>query len=401
MARTLCVIALLAWAAFAPAASAAGLPAVQRSLDRQMSRSGPAAGAYVVDLDSGAVLYARNADVPRVPASVQKLYTTSTALLRLGAGGRLSTTAEAAQAPDASGVLDGNLYLRGGGDPTFGTREARRLAATLELQGLTEVTGRVVGDESAFDSLRGGPASGYATSMWVGPLSALSFNRGLTGHRRPTFQVNPPRSAARAFDRALERRSIAVAHAARAGVAPAGVLTLATQASATITDLIDRTNRPSDNFMAETLLKALGARFGGAGSTAAGARVVRSTVARFGARPDVVDGSGLSRGDRTSPRDVVRLLEGMASTGDAGAFQDSLPVAGISGTLWDRMRQSPARGRCRAKTGSLSTASALAGYCDSRAGARVAFAFLMNGVAPYWVRPRQDAMTSVLARYSP
>ena len=144
----------------------------------------------------------------------------------------------------------------------------------------------------------------------------------------------------------------------------------------------------------------LGARFGAAGSTAACATVVRGEAARFGARPQVVDGSGLSRADRTTPRDVVRLLAGVRDDAVAGpAFVASLPVAGRSGTLSTRMRGTAARRRCRAKTGTLSDVSALAGYCESTAGRRIAFAFLMNGVSPYAARQLQDRMTVALARY--
>ena len=83
------------------------------------------------------------------------------------------------------------------------------------------------------------------------------------------------------------------------------------------------------------------------------------------------------------------------------AFGASLPVAGRSGTLYDRMRRTAARDRCQAKTGTLHDVSALAGYCETTAGARVAFAILMNYVNPYAARRLQDRMVSALARYSP
>jgi serine-type D-Ala-D-Ala carboxypeptidase/endopeptidase (penicillin-binding protein 4) len=121
----------------------------------------------------------------------------------------------------------------------------------------------------------------------------------------------------------------------------------------------------------------------------------------FGLRPRVADGSGLSRSNRTTPRQVVRLLQHMAGDQAGPAFETSLAVAGRSGTLDNRMRRSVARDRCHAKTGTLNSVSALAGYCQSTAGARVAFAFLMNGVNVYGARALQDRMTAALARYSP
>jgi serine-type D-Ala-D-Ala carboxypeptidase/endopeptidase (penicillin-binding protein 4) len=166
-------------------------------------------------------------------------------------------------------------------------------------------------------------------------------------------------------------------------------------------ELARLTNRPSDNFNAETLIKALGEAFGTGGTTRAGAAVVRRTLAGFGLRPRVADGSGLSRANRTTPRQVVRLLQRMAGEDAGPAFETSLAVAGRNGTLVHRMRSSAARDRCSAKTGTLNYVSALAGYCQTTTGARVAFAFLMNGVNVYGARRLQDRMAAALARYSP
>jgi D-alanyl-D-alanine carboxypeptidase/D-alanyl-D-alanine-endopeptidase (penicillin-binding protein 4) len=162
--------------------------------------------------------------------------------------------------------------------------------------------------------------------------------------------------------------------------------------------LLREMNQPSDNFMAEMLVKVLGDRFGAAGSTVEGTRVMAEELAELELSPTIVDGSGLSRSDRTSPRDVVGLLTALA--GDA-AFTGSLAVAGRSGTLETRMRGSAAQDRCQAKTGTLRDVSALAGYCTTTSGSRVAFAFLMNYVSPYSARLLQDRMAVALARYRP
>ena len=400
MRRLTALLALLALLVLAPAASAAGLAGTRKVLAAAMLRAGAGSGAQVVDLDAGTQVYAARADVPRVPASVQKLYTTAAALLRMGPEARLVTTVRADVPPDARGRLAGDLVLQGGGDPTFGSWSVDQVAEELADTGLERVAGRVLGDDSAFDALRGPPSSGYRTSIYVGPLSALSFNAGRTGVPSPAFQLSPPQFAADALSRALERHGVVVRREPRRGIASPDSLPLLDWPSPPLGELVRRMNLPSDNFYAETLLKQLGARFGRAGSTAAGAAVVRAEAARFGARPQVVDGSGLSRADRTSPRDVVRLLAGLRDHAVAGpAFLASLPVAGRSGTLSTRMRGTAARRRCRAKTGTLSDVSALAGYCESTAGRRVAFAFLMNGVNPYAARQLQDRMTVALARY--
>jgi D-alanyl-D-alanine carboxypeptidase/D-alanyl-D-alanine-endopeptidase (penicillin-binding protein 4) len=400
--RPLVLLLAAAWLLPVAPAGAAGPAATSTALDRQMRQAGPGSGAFAVDLDSGAQIYAVRADTPRVPASVEKLYTTSTALTLFGVEGELETTVLGDTGLDPAGVLAGDLYLRGGGDPTFGATQAGKLAeALIAATGLTKVSGRVVGDESAFDALRGPPSEGYRTTSEVGPLSALTFNRGRTGVRRPYFQASPARFTAQAFAKALRRRGVKLGASARRGVAPKGAVELAQWASPEMAELARQTNRPSDNFAAETLLKAVGAEFGTGGSTGAGTAVIRRTLAGYGLHPSVVDGSGLSRSNRTTPHDVVRLLTRMADSAAAPAFEDSLAVAGRNGTLDTRMRNTSAQDNCHAKTGTLNTVSALAGYCLTTSGGRVAFAFLMNGVSVVAARRLQDRMTVALARYSP
>ena len=397
-------IALLACALLcalaSPAAQAAGPAQTKRILAKEMARAGGGSGAYVVDLGTGRALYSDDAAVPRVPASVEKLYTTAAALRRFGPQGTIETEVLGATGVDPAGVLAGDLYLRGNGDPSFDAKAAGLLADILiERTGLAQVDGRVIGDESAFDGLRGPPSEGFRTSSYVGPLSALTFNRGFTGRRRPLFQATPPAFAAKAFTAALRRRGVLVGRSARAGVAPAAAVPLAGLNSPGIENLVASMNVPSDNFIAETLIKALGADFGAGGTTSAGADVVRQSAAEMGIRTTVVDGSGLSRSNRTSPQAVVSLLTAMDESELAVPFASSLPVAGRTGTLHDRMRRSAARDACRAKTGTLSNVSALAGYCDTRGGDRVAFAFIMNFVYPWSARRLQDRMTAALARY--
>ena len=156
-------------------------------------------------------------------------------------------------------------------------------------------------------------------------------------------------------------------------------------------------NQISDNFYAEMLLKNLGARFAGGGTTAAGASVVRGFESAHGMSSKVVDGSGLSRANAVSPRAIGKLLTSVQKESWFATFQNSLPLAGRSGTLAGRMRGTAADGRCRAKTGTLSDVSALAGYCKARSGHRIVFAILMNGVNVASARAAQDRTVAALA----
>ena len=401
MVRIAALACALLCAALAPVAEAAGPSTTKRILRKEMAKAGPYSGAHVVDLVTGRAIYSEDASVPRIPASVEKLFTTAAALEQFGPQGTIPTDVLGAAAVDpATGVLTGDLYLRGNGDPSFNAQAAGLLADRLiEQTGITEIDGRVIGDETLWDGLRGPPSEGFRTSSYVGPLSALTFNRGFTGKRRPLFQASPPLFAAKAFTKALRRRGVTVRRSARAGATPATAIALTSLNSPALQNIVASMNVPSDNFIAETLIKTLGARFGLGGTTAAGAAVVRANAAQLGIRTTVVDGSGLSRFNRTSPKAVVALLTAMDEGELAVPFEASLPVAGRSGTLYDRMRGTAARDACRAKTGTLSNVSALAGYCNTRGGGRVAFAFLMNSVYPWTARRIQDRMTAVLARY--
>ncbi len=399
MRRSLAVALLLTalWPASALAQTPGG--SLRSTLDRAMSAAGAASGAYVLDAGANRSVYERRADTQRVLASNTKLFTTAALLGRIGPEATLPTTALAPAAPSA-GVLAGNLYLRGGGDPSFGsggTASVEALAARIRAAGVTSVSGAVIGDEGLFDSRRGGPDSGYATSRYVGPLSALSYNRGRAAGGG--FQSNPALTAAAALDRALEARGVSVSGSPRGGSAPSGVAELARVESPSLARLALLTNKPSDNFFAETLLKGLGARVGGAGTTAAGARQAAAYARRLGAPARLADGSGLSRGNRASPRSVGRLLTAMRATPAASAFTSSLAVAGRDGTLSSRLRSGPAAGRCRAKTGSLSGVSTLSGYCSTPNGGTLAFSILMNGVSPPGARRLQDRMVQSLAAY--
>jgi len=390
-----CLLALLV----APAAAqAAGRTGTVKALSAQMRQAGAGSGAYVVDLQSGRKLYSIRAGTPRMPASVEKLYTSATALRRMGPAARLATEALAETAP-AAGVVRGDLYLRGSGDPNFDVVDSSNLAQQVAQAGIRRITGRVIGDETAFDTRRGVPSSGFALSSDVGgPLSALTFNRGRTGRSAPYFQNRPANFAATFFAKQLRHLGVDVARGARRGRTVTEAVPVGAWRSAPLADLLRQMNQPSDNFMAETLIKVVGSRYGGAGSTAAGAQVATDELGELGMSPRIVDGSGLSRSDRTSPSDVVTLLEELQ--GDA-AFTGSLAVAGRSGTIAGRMRGTAAQDRCRAKTGTLRDVSALAGYCSTRFGGQVAFAFLMNYVNPWSARVLQDRMAIALANYRP
>jgi D-alanyl-D-alanine carboxypeptidase/D-alanyl-D-alanine-endopeptidase (penicillin-binding protein 4) len=376
-----------------------------------MRSAGPFSGAYVYDLSSGRTLFSERADDRRPPASVEKLYTSTTALTLLGADSRLETDVLGAGSLAPSGVWHGDLYLHGGGDPTFGSADfiasaygvgegasVGELALRLRAAGVQRVDGRILGDESLFDALRGGPRTGFRFDPdLTGVLSGLAFNRGQAGGQ--TGLHAPAAYAALQLAGTLRHLGVTVTGASGAGIAPPAATVLARVQSPPLSTLLRLQNTASDNFFAEMLVKLLGARFGGAGTTTAGAAVVRHTIAPLGVRARVVDGSGLSRADATSPRQVVTLLTKVFAQPLGAVLRSSLAVAGRSGTLRLRMRDTPASGRCQGKTGTLDGVSNLAGWCDAAGGDTLAFAFEMDGISDYAAHLLQDNMTITVARY--
>ena len=147
------------------------------------------------------------------------------------------------------------------------------------------------------------------------------------------------------------------------------------------------------------LLKRLAAsRRGAKGTTRRGSRKVRKFARKLGTNVRLENGSGLSRSDRASPRQVGRLLVAMSRRSGGGTYRRSLPLAGEEGTVAHRMNGTAADGRCRTKTGTLIGVSALSGYCRAGHGV-VVFSILMNSVDVDQARAAQDKMTSLIARY--
>jgi D-alanyl-D-alanine carboxypeptidase/D-alanyl-D-alanine-endopeptidase (penicillin-binding protein 4) len=156
---------------------------------------------------------------------------------------------------------------------------------------------------------------------------------------------------------------------------------LATHEGPSMAEVVRVVNKKSQNLHAEMLLRLVGVKAKGEGSVAKGREAVAEIVKRLGV-PDegwgLADGSGLSGSDLLTPRGLVALLAAMDRHPHAAAFRDSLPVAGVDGTLENRMGRTPAEGRLLAKTGATRLARALAGYVTTTRGERLAFAIVVN-----------------------
>ncbi len=378
--------------------------------------AGEATGVLVYDLSSAQLLYARDARTPLLPASNEKLITSATALADWGAAHRFTTDLYESGALEDQGVFRGALYLKGYGDPSLSSawyqthvlhlRTARLsdFLSALKEAGIRKIEGHIVGDKSYFDGARTVSAWTPGMSVNCGPLSALSLNEGVEpdGQRAS----DPALFAARALTELLRGHGIAVSGGPRLGSAPAGATLLYSARSAPLSAIIAAMNKPSDDFFAEMLTKGLGAAFGGVGSTAAGVAVERAFLVSEGLSPQdfaLSDGSGLSYADHETALDITQLLTAMSRRSDWRLFWRSLSVAGVNGTLADRMRGTPAQGNLHGKTGTLAVASNLSGYVTSANGHWLVFSMLMNSRrldlgAAY---AAQDAIGVALARARP
>jgi D-alanyl-D-alanine carboxypeptidase/D-alanyl-D-alanine-endopeptidase (penicillin-binding protein 4) len=403
-----CLCLLLA---LAGSASAAGSCAQMKAWLK--AGGGASSGLMVVEAETGEVVCASAADTPRPLASNMKLFTTSTALAKIGPTTRIPTKLLTDGTVDANGVLHGNLYLQGGGDPTLGTpafyesylaglgTNIFALVPQIRRAGIKAVTGRLYGDDTIFDRKRGVADSNYATSIYIGPLSGLDFNSGFAGNTSSShFASEPAKLATTTLDSSLRHSGIKISPTIALGKAPVEAKSVAIVHSAPLTQIVNTTDVYSDNFFAEMLAKLLGARFGGAGTTAAGAKVIEAFATSMGSEVHAIDGSGLTRANEASPHDVVDLLLGVRGSEIGETFIEDLALAGKEGTTAGRMKGTPAYGNCRLKTGTLTGVSNLSGYCFNTDGKVMVFSALMGSVgSTEYAHLEQDRIAGAVAGY--
>jgi serine-type D-Ala-D-Ala carboxypeptidase/endopeptidase (penicillin-binding protein 4) len=352
--------------------------------------------AVAVELAEGRTVFARHQSLALVPASNEKLAVAFAALALLGPTYRIET-AVYGEGELVHGTWVGDLVLKGFGDPTLTRGDLKALAFQLRAAGVRRVTGGIEADESFFDSRRTGPGWKRYHYLNESPaLSALTVDRS---RYRGWLTTAPALTAGKQFRLALRAVGIGVRGRTQIGVADVYAEQIAATSSPPLARIVKFMNRESDNFTAEILLKHLGAVDAGAGTSAAGAETVRrvlgdAEVPLTGVR--IVDGSGLSPRNRLTAAALVGILvSAWRNPIIRPSFVQSLAVAGVNGTLEDRMERPPVRGTVLAKTGTTRESSALSGYVRGR----YAFAVLQNGrpVSHFWARKAQDRFAFVLA----
>jgi D-alanyl-D-alanine carboxypeptidase/D-alanyl-D-alanine-endopeptidase (penicillin-binding protein 4) len=376
----------------------------------------------------GVAVVEDNSTAPLTPASNMKVVTGAVALEVLGADSRFTTRVIANSEP-LNGVIDGPLYLVGGGDPLLETDNYDRglkypdqphtrleaLADQVQAAGVTKVTGGILGDDDRLDQARSVATwpDRYMNDGEVGPLTALSVNdarvvpggsqlAGIAGASSTTPSTDPPAHAAVVFAEVLRARGIVVDGETKAGPAPTSGQQIAAVDSLTVAEIVGQMLRFSDNNTAELLLKEVGLKAKKDPTTPGGAAVVLDTLAKWGFNTEgvvVADGSGLDQTNKVTCDLLVQILE---RGGPLGPLAAGLAVPQQNGTLRDRYEDSPAIDNVRAKTGTLSGVTSLSGWVASDIGSHIAFSYLMNMAD----RPvdqqdleRQELLTELLTLY--
>lgn len=369
--------------------------------------------------DQGRPILEHNPDLPVVPASNLKTVTAWVAMDVLGGDYTFRTSAVAEGAP-ADGVIDGNLWVVGGGDPVLATDEFQAgqgdppqtdfetFAQSIVDAGVTTITGDVIGDDTRYDGVDAvpdWPERDYGTAV-PGHLDALLVNRGYVSFALdpeetvvPGVADDAPAAAAQRLVEELEERGVDVQGGSGSGPAPEDAAEVAAITSPPLKDILPVLLTYSDNTASELLVKELAVAEGRPGSTAEGLDVYRTSVEGSGFPIEgvvVVDGSGLDGDNRLTCRFLAALQSSLSPT---GAMANSMAVSGESGTLDDRLG-GQAEGRIRAKTGSLLETTALSGWADSVVGYDLVFTFIANAPeVPESVLDLQEILASVLVRY--
>ena len=430
-------------------------------------------GVKIVSLETGEVLYEKDAEKLYHPASTMKLITAATALIKLGPNYRFHTTLYADPVEDSQRL--GNIYLKGGGDPVFNSNDLEKMVERLVETGTKDLQGDIVVDETYFDAVRwgkgwmwdDGPIGGYYPH-----LSALTINRnGVHLRISPGTKVgdpvrvrfDPPTqymkivheaitvaaegrlklkrkrepaeenvlmiSGAMAIGQAemnrrvdvldpalycgtllremLAARGVTLEGTVRYGEVSEGATEIAKHVSPPLSRILWEMNKPSDNLIAELLLKTIGAELGGTpGTGEKGLGAINEFLGEIGMDTRgyaLADGSGVSRYNLVTASLLTDLLVYMfRNFAVMPEYLAALPVGGVDGTLTRRMRGMTAEGVLRAKTGTLRGITTLAGYTATADGETVAFSILVSNYlgAASPRRALQDKIGDILTQFS-
>jgi len=378
------VIALLAFLIAALPWTPAQIAKLHADVDRMLSSAQTLRGAHVgflaVDTRTGRVLYEHHADDAFMPASTLKVITGSAALATLGPD--FTFTTQVATLTDGTST---KLVLIGGGDALLNANDLDDAAAAVAAANVGPIS-EIDADTSRFDQER----YGYGWTLddlpeaYAPPLTALCYQDNVAGHEP---RVDPEHVALAILARDLRTRGVTLPDVIPSDVLvrppPAAYNVVWTHQSRPLAQYLASMWYPSDNLIAEMLIKSIGVASNGVPGTAAGGakreeRWLRSIGIDTTRNTAIFDGSGVSIYDRLSPRTLVRVFQVDWRSPNRDAILAALPLAGVRGTIRNAFAGMPARGRTYAKDGNRLFASALSGYLMPLHHGTVTFAFMVD-----------------------
>lgn len=427
-------------------------------------------GVKIMSLEDSVILYSNNSAKLFHPASNMKLLTTSTALQLLGPQYDFVTSV-ASNVKPINGILNGNVYIKGCGDPLLRTEHLDSVVLALQQAGITRITGNLIGDISRFDDLfwglgwmwdddptsdaafitpltvndncitvfvTSGKHAGEAPEIMIEPNTTYIhiMNNGITSQDTtlPKLDVNrvrgentitikgriPPGNITQQFTLSVWKPELYFLELFKEKLFAHGVRfdgTMIIDSSRNLFPLAEirhpldsilyQVNKPSDNLAAENLLKTLSLKmYGEPGSALLGLNIVKHYLQSVGIDTTLMilaDGSGVSWYNALSPGALVKLLTAQYKNKSTFRhFYESLPIAGIDGTLKNRMKGTRAEGNVHAKTGSLTGVSSLSGYVNTQDGHMLVFSILCNHFPGEIVslRNAQNKIMELLSNYN-
>ena len=349
-------------------------------------------GLVVYDLDDDTLLYNYQGDKLYRPASIQKVMTAVTALEHLGPDYSFNTTLYHTGIINHDSILQGNLYVVGGFDPLVNHLDIEAFAQAVVLSGIRHIEGGLIGNASLKDSLKWG--SGWC---WDDGMPILT---PLLSERTDSFLVHLRRSLS------IQGITIADTTDTLVSQAPDSVLTQIAVCRRPLMQIMDRMMKKSDNLHAEAVFYQLAATQAQQQPYATandGAKMLHKLIKEVGHQPThykMADGSGVSLYNYLSPRLMADVLRYASQHPDIYQhLRKSLPVAGIDGTLQNRMKKTSAYRRVFAKTGTLTGVTSLAGYAIAPNGHTLAFVIInQNILTPRPARAWQDKVCDALCK---
>jgi D-alanyl-D-alanine carboxypeptidase/D-alanyl-D-alanine-endopeptidase (penicillin-binding protein 4) len=377
----------------APAQPIYGSEQLTAELNRLVANvnSGSTIGIQIKSMRYGDTLYSRNQNQFFVPASILKILTAETALLYLGSEYKFPTVFVTDAQSVNQGVLQGNLFLVYSGDPSLTYYDLSDLIAALKAQNIYRITGNVYIDTSAYDQALFGPGwvSNDTRFCYSAPISASIINHNcMLLQAKANQHVRSVVSRIVQYNQSLiesmfRHYGVQVDGSILPGTAPDNLPTIAKHDSKPLRDLISEMLKKSENVIAGSLFKKMGEIYTKQpGSWERGSiavkQILRQQIGVDTFNMNVLDGSGLSRNNQISPRQMMQVLDfAYHNNATNYDFISALPIAGVDGTLKRRMKN--IAWKVRAKTGSMSGVVALAGYAISKNKEPLAFVIIING----------------------